>query len=154
MPSAPAPAPSEAPPWEEKTEQAPALQEKKDSAPASSETDKPEGTSCRTSAGGGDWSALVERCKGRLPPMYRPFLGMCVGTAGDGVLTVYAPDDITLNRLDNDRVRTALQEEAQAEWGTALRVVLQVGQPPAVSTEENLKNLLAFGSQFDNFEIK
>ena len=154
MPSAPAPAPSEAPPWEEKTEQAPALQEKEDSTPASSETDKPEGTSCRTSAGGGDWPALVERCKGRLPPMYRPFLGMCVGTAGDGMLTVYAPDDITLNRLDNDRVRTALQEEAQAECGTALRVVLQVGQPPAVSTEENLKNLLAFGSQFDNFEIK
>ena len=69
-------------------------------------------------------------------------------------LTVYAPDDITLNRLDNDRVKGVLSEEAGNAAGTAVRLLLRVGEPPKASPEENLKNLLKFGSQFDNIEIK
>ena len=104
--------------------------------------------------GGNWWRALADTCKGRLPPMYRVFLDMCTGVLEGDQLTVYAPDDITLNRLDNDRVKGVLREEAGNAAGTAVRLLLRVGEPPKASPEENLKNLLKFGSQFDNIEIK
>ena len=104
--------------------------------------------------GGNWWRALAEGCKGRLPPMYRVFLDMCAGTLEGDQLTVYAPDDITLGRLDNDRVRGALSEEAVKTAGMPVRLVFRVGEPPKASTQENLQNLLKFGSQFDNIEIK
>ena len=100
------------------------------------------------------WRALAEGCKGRLPPMYRVFLDMCAGALEGDQLTVYAPDDITLGRLDNDRVRGALGEEAAKAAGMPVRLVFRVGEPPKASTKENLQNLLKFGSQFDNIEIK
>ena len=78
---------------------------------------------------------------------------MCTGVLEGGLLTVYAPDDITLGRLDNDRVRNALMEEA-ASGGVTVRLVFQVGEPPKATPRENLQNLLKFGSQFDNIEIK
>ena len=103
--------------------------------------------------GGGWWRALAEGCKGRLPPMYRAFLDMCTGVLEGDLLTIYAPDDITRGRLDNDRVKTALTEEAAA-GGVTVRLALQVGEPPRATPRENLQNLLKFGSQFDNIEIK
>ena len=47
-------------------------------------------------------------------------------------------------------------EEAQAAQaaGVPVRLVLKIGAPPQASPQENLKNLLKFGSQFDNIEIK
>ena len=104
--------------------------------------------------GGGWWRALAEGCKGRLPPMYRAFLDMCTGTLTEGQLTVYAPDDITKGRLDNDRVRGVLCEEAEKAAGGAVRLAFRVGEAPKTSPQENLKNLVRFGSQFDNIEIK
>lgn len=86
--------------------------------------------------------------------MYRAFLDMCSGVLEGEELTVFAPDEITLNRLDNDRVRGALTEEASAAAGTAVRLRLCIGAAPQASPQENLKNLLKFGSQFDNIEIK
>ena len=100
------------------------------------------------------WRALAESCKGRLPPMYRAFLDMCSGTLEGDQLTVYGPDEITLGRLDNDRVRGALSEEAAKAAGTAVRLVFRVGEAPKATPQENLKSLLKFGSQFDNIEIK
>ena len=100
------------------------------------------------------WRQLSEGCKGQLPPMYRAFLDMCTGALEGDQLTVYAPDDITKGRLDNDRVKGALCEEAEKAAGTPVRLVLRVGEPPKASPQENLKNLLKFGSQFDNIEIK
>ena len=106
-------------------------------------------------AGSGNWwRALAEGCKGRLPPMYRVFLDLCGGVLEGDQLTIYAPDDMTLGRLDNDRVRGALSEEAAKTAGVAVRLVFRVGEPPKASPQENLKNLLKFGSQFDNIEIK
>ena len=49
------------------------------------------------------WKALSENCKGQIPPMYRAFLDLCGGVLEGDQLTVFAPDEITLNRLDNDR---------------------------------------------------
>ena len=100
------------------------------------------------------WRNLAESCKGRLPPMYRAFLDLCTGVLEGDQVTVYAPDEITLNRMDNDRVRGALNEEAARAAGMAVRLVFRVGEPPKATPQENLKNLLKFGSQFDNIEIK
>ena len=103
---------------------------------------------------GGWWRTLAENCKGRLPPMYRPFLGMCSGFLEGDLLTVCAPDDLTLGRLNNDRVREAIAQEAEVLTGGPVRLALRTGEPPKSSPEENLKNLLAFSRQFDNIEIK
>ena len=102
----------------------------------------------------GWWRTLAEHCKGRLPPMYRPFLSMCSGVLEGGLLTVCAPDDLTLGRLDNDRVREILAQEAEALTGAPVRLALRAGELPRSSPEENLKNLLKFSSQYDNIEIK
>jgi DNA polymerase-3 subunit gamma/tau len=85
--------------------------------------------------------------------MYRVFLDQCTGVLEGDLLTVYAPDDITLGRLDNDRVRGALTDEAAAA-GVQMRLAFRVGEPPRATPRENLQNLLKFGSQFDNIEIK
>lgn len=108
-----------------------------------------------TMPGGGNWwRALAESCKGRLPPMYRAFLDMCSGVLEGDQLTVYAPDEITMGRLNNDRVKGALNEEAAKAAGTAVRLVFRIGEAPKATPQENLKSLLKFGSQFDNIEIK
>ena len=105
-------------------------------------------------AGGDWWRALAETCKGRLSPMYRVFLDMCTGTLEGDLLTVYAPDDMTLGRLNNDRVKGVVQEEAQRAAGMPVRMSFRVGDAPRANPEENFKNLLKFSSQFDNIEIK
>lgn len=115
--------------------------------------EKPSGTPAAKNMGGW-WRTLIENCKGRLPPMYRPFLGMCAGTLEGSLLTVYAPDQLTLGRLDNDRVREALAQEMETIAGGPVRMTFRTGEPPKSSPEENLKNLLQFGKQFDNIEIK
>ena len=86
--------------------------------------------------------------------MYRPFLGMCSGFLEGDLLTVCAPDDLTLSRLDNGRVRETLEQEAESLTGSPVRLALRTGEPPKAAPEENLKNLLAFSRQFDNIEIK
>ena len=102
----------------------------------------------------GWWRALAESCKGRLPPMYRPFLGMCTGVLSGDLLTLYAPDEITLGRLNNDRVKGIVVEEAEKAAGMPVRITVIVGEPPKASPEENFKNLLNFSKNFDNIQIK
>ena len=104
--------------------------------------------------GGSWWRALAESCKGRLSPMYRVFLDKCFGVLEGDQVVLYAPDEITLNRIDNDRVRGVLAEEAAAAAGRGVRLLLRVGEPPKKDPRENLQNLLKFSSQFDNIEIK
>ena len=107
------------------------------------------------SAGGAAWwRALAEECKGRLPPMYRVFLDKCGGELKDGVVTVYAPDEITKGRLDNDRVLGALGELSALRAGGPVAVRLTVGSGPASSPEDKLQDLIQMGSQLDNFSIQ
>ena len=170
-PAAPG-APEEAPPWDEPPlpEEPPMPEEpgarvfdvpEDRMAPAvpaaSAPAAPPEEPGKKAAPAAGDgawWRTLAETCKGRLPVMYRAFLDMCAGQLEGDVLTVWAPDEITYGRLDNDRVRTALLEEAARSAGTPVRLVLKVGEAPKAAPQENLKNLLKFGSQFDNIEIK
>ncbi len=118
------------------------------------ETPAPLPTAVPAAVSGNWWRMLTENCKGQVPAMYRPFLNMSSGVLEGDQLTVYVQDEITLNRLDNDRVKTILKEEAERAAGMPIRVLLRVGEAPKASPQENLKNLLKFGSQFDNVEIK
>lgn len=40
------------------------------------------------------WRELVERCKGRLRPMYRAFLDKASGTLAGDILTVVCEDEV------------------------------------------------------------
>ncbi|MET0017410.1 DNA polymerase III subunit gamma/tau [Oscillibacter sp.] len=100
------------------------------------------------------WRALAEECKGRLPPMYRAFLDKCRGELKDGVVTVYAPDEIIRGRLDNDRVLGTLQELSALKVRGPVTVRLTVGSGPASSPEDKLQGLIQMGSQLDNFTIQ
>ena len=139
------------PPFEAPVQERPAPEAKPAmAAPA----EKPAPAAVPAAFNGSWWRALAESCKGRLPPMYRPFLGMCTGILGGDLLTIYAPDEITLGRLNNDRVKGVLTEEAEKAAGMAVRVAVIVGEPPKASPEENFKNLLNFSKNFDNIQIK
>ena len=178
-PEVPKPVQEEAPPWDELSllekpplpEEPPMMEEPgtrvfdipEDAVPQRAEKRAPQAQPAAPvqsagaaipAAGANWWRALAESCKGRLPPMYRVFLDMCTGVLEGDLLTVYAPDDITLGRLDNDRVKGALNEEAQNAAGMPMRLTFRVGEAPKATPQENLKNLLKFGSQFDNIEIK
>ena len=176
--SAPKPEPKEEmPPWEElpplpeeppmreepgervfdiPAEPAPVRRE----TPAAKQEEKPAPAAPAAAKNGGAavdsgwWRALAETCKGRLSPMYRVFLDLCSGTLEGDTLTVYAQDELALGRLDNDRVKGVLGEEASKVAGMPVRVLYRVGEPPKADPQENLKNLLKFGSQFDNVQIK
>ena len=86
--------------------------------------------------------------------MYRAFLDLCGGTLEGDLLTVFAPDEVTLSRLNNDRVKTALAEEGARLAGGPVRLNLRVGEPPKASPQDNFKDLLRFGSGYDNIQIK
>ncbi len=168
--SAPRPVPKvppeqDAPPWdepplpEEPGERICGMEEPPSPEPAPvPRADKPPNanpTPKAPAADSGWWRALSENCKGRLPPMYRAFLDMCTGTLEGDLLTVYAPDDITIGRLDNDRVRNALLEEAEKTLQMPVRLAYRVGDPPKTNPAENLQNLIKFSSQHsDIVEIK
>ena len=147
--------PADAAPAQSATPKASAVRE---SVPVRQNASIPAAPAAQTSApviGGGNWwRSLAESCKGQLPPMYRAFLELCGGALAGDQVTVYAPDEITLNRLDNDRVRGILAAEAEKASGQPVRILFRVGERPKASPHENLKSLLEFGSRFDNIEIK
>ena len=148
--------PADAVPVRPAAPQAPAVRESVPQRQSASIPAAPKASPSAASAvsGGNWWRSLAENCKGQLPPMYRAFLELCGGTLAGNQVTVYAPDEITLNRLDNDRVRCILAAEAEKASGQAVRILFQVGEAPKASPQENLKSLLEFGSRFDNIEIK
>ena len=148
--------PADAVPVRPAAPQAPAVRESAPQRQSASIPAAPKASPSAASAvsGGNWWRSLAENCKGQLPPMYRAFLELCGGTLAGDQVTVYAPDEITLNRLDNDRVRGILAAEAEKASGQAVRILFQVGEAPKASPQENLKSLLEFGSRFDNIEIK
>ncbi len=127
------------PPNPETAPSPPAKREAASPPPAMSPADSaPTGSA---SGGAAWWRALAEECKGRLPPMYRAFLDKCRGELKDGVITVYAPDEIIKGRLDNDRVLGALQELGALKTGGAVTVRLTVGSGPVFSPEDKLQDL-------------
>lgn len=98
--------------------------------PASVPTEAKRPPAGSTAVNGSWWRALAENCKGQLPPMYRAFLDLCGGTLEGDQITVYAPDEITLSRLDNDRVRGVLSAEAEKVSGQPVRLLAPGGRGP------------------------
>jgi len=141
-------------PWEEPPLQEPATVSVPPAVPRPSTPQPPKGQSLSSAADDIRWPELAESCKGQLPMMYRAFLDHCRGSLEEDLLTVFAPDDITKNRLDNDRVLSVLQEAASRSAGRPVRVHLAVGAVPETSPSEKMQNLIQFGSQFDSFTVK
>lgn len=141
-------------PWEESPLQEPATISVPPAVPRPSTPQPSEGQSSSSAADDIRWPELAESCKGQLPMMYRAFLDHCRGSLEEDLLTVFAPDDITKNRLDNDRVLSVLQETASRSAGRPVRVHLAVGAVPETSPSEKMQNLIQFGSQFDSFTVK
>lgn len=142
----PAVEPSLTPPAGRRTASPPPAMDSADSTPT--------GNASGATGGAAWWRALAEECKGRLPPMYRAFLDKCRGELKNGIVTVYAPDEIIRGRLDNDRVLGALQELSALKAGGPVTVRLAVGSGPASSPEDKLQDLIEMGSQLDNFSIQ
>ena len=126
------PPPDNAPPWDDVPPP--------DNAPSGDnvpQADNPPPVPQPDAAPAWDWNGVSERCRARLPMMYRSFLSQCRGTLADGLLTLYAPDSVTLGRLNNERVTAALLEESGAQ-----RVTMREGSP-----HENQEALLTFSRQ-------
>ncbi len=136
--------PIETPPWDEIAPE-PTPEPMHQAPPTAPET-QPQG--------GTWWRDVVHRCKGQLPPMYRAFLDLCDGVIQGELLSVYAPDEVTLGRIDNERVRGVLLQETAGDG--AVHMLIQVGSAPkqADCPQSNLQNLLKFSSQFDNITIE
>ncbi|MBQ9347076.1 MAG: DNA polymerase III subunit gamma/tau [Oscillibacter sp.] len=143
--------PPDTPPWGEPDTQ-PENAAPETETSASSAPDSPAASASPAAAGPTDaawWDSLLSHALGRLPPMYRAFMKNCFGVLDGGILTLYGPDDTTLGRLDNDRVRGVL-----TELSGAVRIAFREGEPPKASPEENLRQLLAFSRQYDNIVVK
>ena len=149
--------PPEAPPVRESAPARPAPPARDSSgfAPAIRPAESPAEAAPAVSASSGElWLQLSEGCKGQLPPMYRAFLDLCRGTVSRGVVQVYAPDDITKGRLDNDRVLGVLRAQGESLTGGPVQVRLTVGTSPAVTPDQRRDMLIQFGSQFDAVRIE
>ncbi len=123
-------------------------------APAVRQSDPAPAEAVPAAGSGERWRQLAESCKGQLPPMYRAFLALCRGTVSGGLVQVYAPDDITKGRLDNDRVLGVLRAQGESLTGGPVQVRLIVGTPPAVSADQRRQQLIDFGRQLDAVEIQ
>ena len=149
---------TECPPWEEpSTAQGPAPQE------AARPVRVPEPASASVSVPSADlWPSLAESLRDQVGRNVWSFLGnaaMTKGTLEDGVLTLWADDDLVKGIIGRQAVLDTVSRVASARIGSPVRVTVKVGKPesaPAVpaSAHDNLDDLLAFSQQFDNITIK
>ena len=77
----------------------------------------------------------------------------------DGVLTLWADDDLVKGVIGRQAVLDTVARAASARVGSPVRVTVKVGKPesaPAAPApaHDNLDDLLAFSQQFDNITIK
>jgi DNA polymerase-3 subunit gamma/tau len=155
--------PEDLPPWEESPHQKPAAEKTAADRPEvpvasaqSAESDSLEKAGITPAALPDEavWREISESCKSRIPAMNRAFLDKCHGSLHDGVLTVCAPDDMTKGQLNHERVLNALRECTEKLTGAPAQVRLTVDASPESAPADRLKNLIDFGSRFDNVEIK
>ncbi len=110
------------------------------------------------STGSGDtalWGTLLEQYKNRIAVDKRAFLGMCRGELKDGVMTVWCPNDLVLQRLRTDEVTAVLEEVTSEAAGCGVHVIFKVGTPTAQEAGgDRMQELLSLGQKFDNFTIK
>ena len=114
------------------------------SAPASS-----------VSAGDDLWSAVAEKCKNQLSPLYWYMLDDARGVLEGDVLTVRCGDELTRESLGEPevvKVLTALAGE-QAGRTVSVRFVVAGKDVPAAPPEDKLEELLRRGRELDDFKV-
>lgn len=118
----------------------------------------------------GFWKVLMPSLTDKVPMGEYTFLSdsACVlGEYSEGVLTLWADSDFVKMMIDKPSVMPTVAKEASRMAGRTVQTFVKVGKPPVraaapaaapapPSPEEhdNLDDLLAFGRQFDNIEIK
>jgi len=111
---------------------------------------QPSVSAAPSAAGAAVWMQFVEDCKNALSPMYRAFLDNCQGSVENGAVTLFAPNELTKGRLDNDRVLNVLREKGEALTGGPVTARIVVGQPPQSSPEELRRMLIDNAGKFGN----
>lgn len=79
---------------------------------------------------------------------------MVRGEYADGVLTLWADDELVKGVVSRPTVLEAVGTLAQSRLGHEVRVSVKVGRPESVAVHDKLDDLLAFGRRFDNITIK
>ena len=107
--------------------------------------------------GGDIWPALAAGLKNKVSRNAWSFLGnpsMVRGEYADGVLTLWADDELVKGVVSRPTVLEAVGTLAQSRLGHEVRVSVKVGRPESVAVHDKLDDLLAFGRRFDNITIK
>ncbi len=188
--SAPKPLPEDAPPWDEPSPPASAAAAEKKAPPeptkapppqkveavAESPAPKAETVLPTTSVppaslpqeGGENWRSFAPTLRGKVSPVANSFLtkgDFATGIFEEKTLTVYVDSEMTKAVLNKAEDSAALEREAQAFTGRALRLVLEVGKPPAAAPkaaapqpaaemkEDKLDQLLKLGQQHTIVQI-
>ena len=116
----------------------------------------------------GFWKSLVAALANKVPPGEYIFLSdpqAVLGEYADGCLTLWAHDGFIKGMIDKPTVRPIVASEASRLTGQTVQVFVKEGVPtpqpaveqpvpPQVEEHDNLDDLLAFGQQFDNIDIK
>ena len=153
------------PPWEE--EPPPVLTDaplegppRREAPPVKPPADTPGPASPAPAAGpapAGDdlWSAVAEKCKNQLSPMYWFMLDDARGVLEGDVLTVRCGDELTQETLDTPEVAGVLAKLAGERAGRTVSVHFVVAgrDAPAAPPEDKLEELLRRGRELDDFKV-
>ena len=153
------------PPWEE--EPPPVLTDaplegppRREAPPVKPPADTPGPASPAPAAGpapAGDdlWSAVAEKCKNQLSPMYWFMLDDARGVLEGDVLTVRCGDELTQETLDTPEVAGVLAKLAGERAGrtVSLRFVVAGRDAPPAPPADKLEELLRRGRELDDFKV-
>lgn len=123
----------------------------------------PSGAPANVSAvdSGALWNTLVAGLKDRVGRNAYTFLSkpdMVRGSYEDGVLTLWADDELIKGVIGKSAVLEPVAALAGARLGGTVRVQVKVGKPEtqgsAGGEHDKLDDLLAFGQQFDTITVK
>ncbi len=152
---------ADTPPWEAPS--APptaATTPQTETAPAQEEA-APAPAPVPAGAAGNVWESVRAGLKDKVSRKAYTFLSkpdMVRGTCEGGVLTLWAEDDLVKAAISAQGVLDTIAGMAGARLGAPVRCAVKVGRPAAETQDapehDKLDDLLAFGSQLDNFTVK
>jgi len=159
-----APGEEDAPPWAvEEPVKAPAVEREPAAAPPVAQTVA--APPVMESPGGAVeadlWSALLPMVKARVSRKARAFLPEAVGEYTPGQLSLWVADETLQRAIGGQDTLGVIEELAAERMGRPVRCLIKVGKPagggaapPPEAGHDNLEDLLAMGSQLDNFTVE